>query len=131
MRVVRRACSPYNVNAVALAVLPTALGDPEFVSQYVAEVRQGRERLNAALREQNIPFCESRANFVLARFGAAHKEFVAAMRERGILVRDRSSDPGCDGWVRITLGVEAHTDQLLTTLREVIPQMKITTKVTR
>ena len=26
------------------------------------------------------------------------------MRNAGVLVRDRSSDPGCDGRVRITIG---------------------------
>jgi len=35
------------------------------------------------------------------------------MRQRGILVRDRSSDHGCEGCVRITLGPRAHTDRLL------------------
>jgi histidinol-phosphate aminotransferase len=29
---------------------------------------------------------------------------VAAMRAEGILVRDRSADPGCQGFVRITIG---------------------------
>ena len=31
-----------------------------------------------------------------------------AMRSRGVLVRDRSSDPGCDGCVRITIGTREH-----------------------
>ena len=26
------------------------------------------------------------------------------MSTAGVLVRDRSNDPGCDGWVRITIG---------------------------
>jgi histidinol-phosphate aminotransferase len=51
------------------------------------------------------------------------------MRDRGILVRDRSSDPGCDGWVRITLGSEAHTEQLLAALREVFAELKMTPEV--
>ena len=35
----RRACSPYNVNGVALACLPAALADQEYVRRYVAEVQ--------------------------------------------------------------------------------------------
>jgi histidinol-phosphate aminotransferase len=31
------------------------------------------------------------------------------MRDRGVLVRDRSTDPGCDGCVRITIGTREHT----------------------
>ena len=27
------------------------------------------------------------------------------MRSRGVLLRDRSADPGCDGYVRITIGI--------------------------
>jgi hypothetical protein len=33
-----------------------------------------------------------------------HAEFVRLMRAAGVLVRDRSNDPGCDGRVRITIG---------------------------
>jgi len=43
-----------------------------------------------------------RANFVLVRIGPAHAEFIRALRMRGILVRDRSADPGCEGCVRLT-----------------------------
>ena len=39
MAMVRRVASPYNVNAVALAVLPEALADQEYVERYVAEVQ--------------------------------------------------------------------------------------------
>ena len=40
-----------------------------------------------------------------------HKELVKAMRTHGVLLRDRSTDPGCDGFVRITIGVEEHVTQ--------------------
>jgi hypothetical protein len=77
------------------------------------------------LRKLGIPFYPSQANFVLAQIGSAHAAFVAGMKQHGILVRDRSSDPGCDGWVRITLGSEAHTEQLLAALRQVLADLKI------
>ena len=131
MRMVRRACSPYNVNAVALALLPVALADTAYVSRYVAETRRGRKRLEDALHKCGIPYCPSQANFVLANIGAVHKEFVRGMHQRGILVRDRSSDPGCDGWVRITLGVEAQTDRLLGALTEILQEMKTTAEAAR
>ena len=34
----RRVCSPYNVNAVALACFPEALADQNYIEQYVTEV---------------------------------------------------------------------------------------------
>jgi len=51
------------------------------------------------------------------------------MRQRGILVRDRSADPGCDGCVRITLGTTQQTDRLLTTFREVTTELRLGTEV--
>jgi histidinol-phosphate aminotransferase len=120
MATVRRVSSPYNVNAVALACLPEALADQEYVRQYVAEVRQGRERLEQELHSLRLRFWPSQANFVLVRIGERHNAFVRAMRERGVLVRDRSRDPGCEGCVRISIGSNAQTERLVVLLREAI-----------
>jgi len=124
MRAVRRVSSPYNVNAVALACLPEALGDQAYIQEYVSEVRESRARLERALGASGIQFWPSQANFVLARVGAA-SSFVELMRCRGILVRDRSSDHGCEGCVRITLGPRAHADRLLTALQETLEELGI------
>src|SRR5882724_2036511 len=129
MRMVRRVASPYNVNIAALIALPEALKDREYVCQYVGQVQRGRVLLEREFQSRGIAYCPSQANFVLAQIGSKHAAFVAAMKERGILVRDRSSDPGCDGWVRITLGSEAHTEQLLTALRQVLAELKINPEV--
>jgi histidinol-phosphate aminotransferase len=122
IRAVRRVSSPYNVNAVALACLPAALGDQAYIQQYVSEVRESRARLERALGASGIQFWPSQANFVLARLGAT-SSFVELMRRRGILVRDRSSDHGCEGCVRITLGPRAHADRLLTALQETLEEL--------
>lgn len=60
---------------------------------------------------------------MLARIGPLHAEFVKGMKSRGILVRDRSSDWGCEGCVRITSGWQAHTDPLLTALHETLKEI--------
>ncbi len=125
MKMVRKVASPYNVNAVALACLPAALGDRDFVEQYAATVRRGRERLQAMLRSLGIRYWPSQANFVLANFGSCAQAFVAEMARRGILVRDRSSDPGCSGCVRITLGTAEQMDRLLATLEEIVCTMPV------
>jgi histidinol-phosphate aminotransferase len=49
--------------------------------------------------------------------GPKHKELVQAMRANGVLLRDRSADPGCDGFVRITIGLEEHVTQGLSALK--------------
>ena len=45
------------------------------------------------------------------------------MRTKGVLLRDRSSDPGCDGLVRITVGIEAHVTRGIQVLRETLTEM--------
>ena len=123
MRVVRRISSPYNVNAVALACLPEALADQEYISEYVAEVLEGRQRLERALEANGIQYWPSQGNFVLLRAGHSRTDaalFSEQMRERGILVRDRSADEGCEGCVRITLGRREHVNRLLHALDTVI-----------
>lgn len=111
MQWMRRAISPYSVNSVALACLGAALEDEAYVRWYVGEVLESRTRMEAALTRIGLPFWPSQANFVLVNPGARHREFVTAMRSRGVLVRDRSADPGCDGCVRITVGTCEQTDQ--------------------
>ena len=54
----------------------------------------------------SLPFLDSSFDFVLCHLGERRVHFVAAMKRRGILVRDRNSDPGCAGCVRITVGTD-------------------------
>jgi histidinol-phosphate aminotransferase len=127
MCAVRRVASPYNVNAVALACLPTALGDQGYIQEYVSEVKESRARLEHALDTGSIRFWRSEANFVLMRIGSteAAAAFVEQMRRRGILVRDRSADHGCEGCVRVTLGPREHADRLLVALQETLDELGI------
>ena len=126
---VRRVASPYNVNAVALAVLPDALQDQQYVERYVAEVRHGRAILERELRALGLQYWPSRANFVLVRIGPAYAEFIRDFRARGILVRDRNSDPGCEGCVRLTVGSNEHTQILISTLRDVAGKLRLSSEV--
>ena len=129
MAMVRRMASPYNVNAAALAVLPEALQDQEYVSRYVAQVLSNRDKLQQELGNLGLHYWPSHANFVLVHIGSAHAEFVQAVRDRGILVRDRHTDPGCEGCVRLTVGSDEHTEILLTALRDVVEQLGLRTSL--
>jgi histidinol-phosphate aminotransferase len=104
LRWIRRVLSPYSVNSVALVALTAALQDRSYLDWYVSEVKQARTEFITGLRQLNLEYLPTEANFVLVNIGLVHREFVTAMREQGILVRDRSADPGCDGCVRITIG---------------------------
>ena len=144
MRMLRRASSPYNLNAVALACLPAALADQEYVTRYVREAIEGRALLQAELKTlttedtevhrgtpAEVRYWPSRANFVLIYLGERCKPFITAMRQRGILVRDRSSDHGCQDCVRITVGAQDHNRRMLAALREVFAEIGIREQVAR
>jgi histidinol-phosphate aminotransferase len=115
---VRRVLSPYSVNTVALVALTAALEDQSYLNWYVNEVKQARAEFLAALTELGITYWPTEANFVLTNIGPAHKAFSAAMREQGILVRDRSADPGCDGLVRITIGTRDQMRKALAAIQQ-------------
>jgi histidinol-phosphate aminotransferase len=101
---VRRVLSPYSVNSLALACLPPALEDEAYLNWYVREVLAARIEFEAVLDAAGVRRWPSHANFVLVEIGAHHSEFVRLMSSKGVLLRDRSSDPGCAGRVRITIG---------------------------
>ncbi len=104
MHWIRRVLSPYSVNSLALACLPAALEDTTYLNWYVGEVNAARAEFAAALDAAGLRRWPSHANFILVEIGAKHAEFVRLMSAGGVLVRDRSNDPGCDGFVRITIG---------------------------
>ena len=120
----RRLSLPFNVNSVVLACLEEALADRAFVSEHVAQVKHGRERLAQLFEELDLRFWPSQTNFVLVRIGAKVKAFVKSMQRRGVLVRDSSANPGCDGCVRITVGTPQQMDGVLQAIREAIAEIR-------
>jgi histidinol-phosphate aminotransferase len=71
-----------------------------------------------ALDKLGIPYYPSAANFVLVRFGDRSIEIRDRLREKGVLVRDRSYEiPGC---VRVTVGKKAQLRRFLAALREAL-----------
>lgn len=124
MQWIRRVLSPYSVNSLALACLPPALNDTAYLNWYVGEVLAARAEFEAALDAAGVRRWPSRANFVLVEIGAQHREFVRLMSTGGVLVRDRSSDPGCDGCVRITIGTREQMRNAILVLHETLKQLR-------
>ncbi len=123
MRWLRRVISPYSVNQLALLCLPAALEDQSYLDWYVAEVKAARTELAKWLTDFGLEHWPSAANFVLTRIGPEHGAFVKAMRTRGILTRDRSADPGCDGLVRITVGTREQMRQAKTAIESSLKEI--------
>jgi histidinol-phosphate aminotransferase len=122
---VRRVLSPYSVNSIALACLPPALDDTAYLDWYISEVLAARVEFEAALDAAGLRRWPSRANFILIDIGPRHAEFVQRMRAAGVLVRDRSSDPGCDGRVRITIGTREQMRDAIVALNNTVAEMKL------
>jgi histidinol-phosphate aminotransferase len=116
MRWIRKAQSPYSVNSLAAIAARAAVKDTGYVEQYVGEVLASRERVYRGLERLGIPYFPTQANFVLMRLGDRSVPIRDALRERGVLVRDRSYEiAGC---VRVTLGPRAATERFLTELEK-------------
>jgi histidinol-phosphate aminotransferase len=128
MRWIRRVLSPYSVNSLALACLPPALQDTAYLDWYVSEVVAGRADFEAALDALGVRRRPSRANFILVDIGPQHAEFVRHMRAAGVLVRDRSTDPCCDGRVRITIGTREQMQQAIVALNQAVAALSLGAK---
>ena len=108
----RDAVPPYSLSVFAVAGWRAALRDRDHLDWYRAQVSESRELLYAACDRLGLPYWKSAGNFVLINVERAGEpaDIVRAFAERGILVRDRSRDPGCAGCIRITAGVVRHTE---------------------
>lgn len=120
MRWVRRVLSPYSVNSLALVCLKAVLEDTPYLDWYVGEVLAARTDFEAAVDAAGVRRWPSQANFILVEIGAGHAKFVRRMSAAGVLVRDRSNDPGCDGRVRITIGTREQMKHAAAALNETL-----------
>ena len=117
---IARLLPPYSLNICAVRALEAALDDPAYLDWYVGQSVESKQLIYRFSEQQGWHAWPSEANFVLVRIGAGAAAIVAALADRGILIRDRSSAPGCAGCVRITAGVVDHTRRCLEELEDVI-----------
>jgi histidinol-phosphate aminotransferase len=113
---VRKAQSPYSVNALAAMAARIAVQDQKFVEEYVLEVLTARELLYVGLEKLHIPYIESQANFVLIQLGDRAIPIRDELRVRGVLVRDRSYE--LPGTVRVTVGTRDQIRRFLDELEQ-------------
>lgn len=103
---------PYNISVAAQALAMRRLR--RGIDRRVAEIKRERARLAETLAA--LPAIEkvypSDANFLLVRT-ARPRELYGRLIDAGIIVRDRSSVPGCEGCLRITVGTPSENQKLI------------------
>ncbi len=107
---------PYNINSLAQQAVAERL--TEDISPQVAEIRAERDRLAPQLAacpaiERVYP---SDANFILVRTPDPDRMYDALI-SAGVIVRNRSRIPGCEGCLRITVGTPAENARMIETVK--------------
>jgi len=109
---------PYNINELTQQKALERLSIPEDVKNEIQNILQQRNWLAEKLK--NIAFVEiiypSDANFVLVKVDNAIKRYDQLI-QKGIVVRNRTNQPGCENCLRFTIGTKTENEKLITTLK--------------
>jgi histidinol-phosphate aminotransferase len=116
----RRVLPPYSLNVFVVAALEAALADRAYVDGYRAEVAESRRLLYDACDRWGLAYVKSDANFVLLRAGDRRQALLDGLQARHIYIRDRDRQPGCEGCVRVTTGLVAHTRACIEAMEEIL-----------
>lgn len=110
---------PYNVNTLTQRQAIEALEDPFEVDKWVKIILLERSRMIEAFNL--LPSCKkvypTDANFFLARFDNAQAVY-NYLKEKGIIVRNRTQVSLCEDCLRITIGSKSENSELLSALRQ-------------
>ena len=117
---IRLALPVYSVNIAAVVAVQAALQDLPYVHHYLMEVDQSKTLVYDACDRLGLKYWRSAANFVLIRAGDRLDAVMRAAARHKIYLRDRSSEPGCDGCLRVATGVVEHTRRFIDLLEEVL-----------
>jgi histidinol-phosphate aminotransferase len=116
----RYAIPVYSLNITAVVAVQAALDDAGYVQEYLRQVKESKALVYAACDRLGIKYWPSDANFVLMRIGERVGEVVDGARARGVYLRNRSSEPGCEGCLRFGAGYVDHTRRGLAVIEEVL-----------
>ena len=115
---VRKAQSPYSVNAVAVVAACAAVDDSEYLANYVSEVRECRSFVEAEFDRLGIKYFKSSGNFLLFDVGHRAKEIRDQLAMSRVLIRDRSYE--ISGCLRVTIGTKKQMSVFIQELERVL-----------
>ncbi len=110
---------PYNVNELTQQRAIVQLEKNKETQQQVLQILKERDVLVDKLKEVDFvsEIYPTDANFVLAKVDDATKRYNQLI-EKGIVVRNRTTQPGCENCLRFTVGTKTENDRLIKVLRE-------------
>ena len=112
--------APYNVNELTQNRASQRLASYQTVAQEVVKIVEERNVLIAAFK--NISFIKkiypTDANFILAKVDHADQRYDELI-QKGIVIRNRSTQPLCENTLRFTVGTVEENKQLIKVLNEI------------
>ena len=117
---IRQAIPVYSVNIAAVVGLQAALQDRVFLDEYLRQVAESKALMYAACDRLKLRYWRSGANFVLVGAGDRTAKLVEGAAKRGVYIRDRSTEPGCQGCIRIGTGIVEHTKRCIAVMEETL-----------
>ena len=120
VEVLNRIKPPYNIGQATQEIGLKALGGTEKVNEMIREIVQMRNDLARKISRLSavMNVYPSEANFLLVKIKNARKIYNELL-DLGIVVRDRSSAPGCSDCLRITVGTKEQNDKLIDALSKI------------
>ncbi|MFC5683507.1 histidinol-phosphate transaminase [Flavobacterium sp. MAHUQ-51] len=110
---------PYNVNELTQQKALERLKDQSKIDSEIAAIIDQRKALLKVLSEVNFVenIYPSEANFILAKVDDANKRYDELIA-KGIVIRNRTTQPLCENCLRFTIGTEEENKVLIAALKE-------------
>jgi histidinol-phosphate aminotransferase len=110
---------PYNVNELTQLRALERLSNPEKIKSEIVSIIEQREELLKVLVD--VKFVEkiypTEANFILIKVDDANKRYNELI-SKGIVIRNRTTQPLCENTLRLTIGTESENTILMKALKE-------------
>ena len=110
---------PYNVNELSQKRALERLANSDIISTEIASIVKQREDLLEVLLHVNFveKIYPTEANFILVKVDDANKRY-AELIAKGIVIRNRTTQPLCDNCLRLTVGTELENRKLMAVLKQ-------------
>jgi histidinol-phosphate aminotransferase len=120
--VLLKAGSPYSVSSLSSIAAAASLDDKEYIENYVTEILKTKAFTIEEFEKLEIKTYPSAAGFFMAQFGKKASWITEKLKEKNILVRDRSNYPMLDGCLRIGIGTQEQMQEFLAALKIILKE---------